>query len=96
MGNIAFVALHLAAILFYLPALFVTIALHVIYAVISGRSPPTGPTPLTHVYCPECRELVHKDAAKCRFCGQGLVPERARFAQQRDERLRAGKRWWQN
>ncbi len=34
-----------------------------------------APTPDTHVKCPECRELVFKDATKCRFCGCKLVPQ---------------------
>lgn len=32
-------------------------------------------TPETHVRCPDCRELVRKDARKCRHCGTGLVPQ---------------------
>lgn len=32
-------------------------------------------TPDTHVRCPDCRELVIKDARKCRFCGCVLVPQ---------------------
>ena len=34
-----------------------------------------APTPETHVKCPDCRELVFKDANKCRFCGCKLVPQ---------------------
>lgn len=33
------------------------------------------PTPETHVRCPECRELVLKDARKCKHCGSALVPQ---------------------
>lgn len=32
-------------------------------------------TPDTHVRCPDCRELVRRDARKCRFCGAALVPQ---------------------
>lgn len=96
MGHFAFICLHLIALLFFALALFVTVPLHLVYAVLAGRSDPSGPTPATHVTCPTCRELVHKDASKCRHCGQGLVPESVRFAQQRAQRLAAGKRWWQN
>lgn len=32
-------------------------------------------TPDTHVKCPDCRELVFKDARKCKHCGTGLVPQ---------------------
>ncbi len=31
-------------------------------------------TSKTHVRCPECRELVFKDARKCRYCLTSLVP----------------------
>lgn len=96
MGHVLFIVLHVIALLFFAAALFVTLPLHAIYSVVGGRSPPTGPTPLTHVQCPTCKELVHKDAAKCRHCGQGLVPESVRFAQQRAERVASGKKWWQN
>lgn len=33
------------------------------------------PTPETHVRCPDCRELVLKDASKCKHCGCKLVPQ---------------------
>jgi len=29
----------------------------------------------THTRCPSCRELVRRDASKCRFCGAELVPQ---------------------
>lgn len=32
-------------------------------------------TPETHVRCPDCRELVRKDASKCKHCGTALVPQ---------------------
>lgn len=32
-------------------------------------------TPNTHVRCPDCRELVRKDARKCKHCGSVLVPQ---------------------
>ena len=36
---------------------------------------PGAPTPKTHVRCPECRELVIRDARKCKHCGCALVPQ---------------------
>ena len=33
-----------------------------------------APTPETHVKCPDCRELVLKDARVCKHCGCRLVP----------------------
>lgn len=32
-----------------------------------------GPTPKTHVHCPDCRELVIKEAVKCKHCGAKLT-----------------------
>ena len=29
----------------------------------------------THVKCPDCRELVLKDARKCKHCGCNLTPQ---------------------
>ncbi len=31
-------------------------------------------TPETHVRCPECKGLVHKEARKCMHCGVTLIP----------------------
>lgn len=36
---------------------------------------PGQPTPETHVHCPDCRELVLKDARKCKHCGCKLIPQ---------------------
>jgi len=35
------------------------------------------PTPESHVRCPECKELVRKDAKVCKHCGTKLIPEEA-------------------
>lgn len=32
-------------------------------------------TATSHVRCPDCRELVRKDARKCKHCGTGLIPQ---------------------
>ena len=32
-------------------------------------------TPETHVRCPDCRELVRRDARKCKHCGTALIPQ---------------------
>jgi hypothetical protein len=29
----------------------------------------------THIKCPDCRELVLKDARKCKHCGCSLIPQ---------------------
>ena len=41
-----------------------------------GRAKPqlSSPSPETHVKCPDCRELVLKDARKCKHCGCALAP----------------------
>jgi uncharacterized paraquat-inducible protein A len=31
-------------------------------------------TPETHVRCPECKELVHKEARICKHCKTKLIP----------------------
>jgi len=29
----------------------------------------------SHVRCPDCRELVRRDARKCKHCGTALIPQ---------------------
>jgi hypothetical protein len=67
--------LHIIAVLFYLPALFVTIPLHLIVSVLQRQQAPDRPTPDTHVHCPDCRELVRKDARVCKHCHCSLTPQ---------------------
>ena len=46
-------------------------------AVVSNLKLPEGvsaPTPLTHVKCPDCAELVLAEAKVCKHCGIKLVP----------------------
>lgn len=33
------------------------------------------PSPDTHVRCPDCAELVRREARKCKHCGSPLVPQ---------------------
>lgn len=40
----------------------------------SLRSTPGGPTPDTHVKCPDCAELVLREARVCKHCGCRLAP----------------------
>lgn len=50
--------------------------LGIIVLLIAGKRQDTqAPNPSTHVKCPECRELVLKDARKCKHCGCALVPQ---------------------
>jgi phosphotransferase system glucose/maltose/N-acetylglucosamine-specific IIC component len=39
------------------------------------KTAPGTPTPETHVRCPDCRELVLKDARRCKHCGITLIPQ---------------------
>ncbi len=77
MGHVIFVFLHILALLFSAIWLVITIPAHLIYAAIRGNRPAEGerPSPWTHVRCPDCKELVHKEANVCKHCGAKLVPE---------------------
>jgi hypothetical protein len=33
------------------------------------------PSPDTHVRCPDCAELVRREARKCKHCGCALIPQ---------------------
>ena len=33
------------------------------------------PNEESHVKCPDCRELILKDARKCKHCGCNLIPQ---------------------
>ena len=35
----------------------------------------TGPTPDTHVKCPDCAELIKREARICRHCGCKLIAQ---------------------
>ena len=77
MGHFLFLVLHLIAIIFQAVLLFITIPAHLIYiAIIVPRRDHNAPTPATHVKCPDCRELVLKDASVCKHCGCTLAPQR--------------------
>jgi Na+/H+-dicarboxylate symporter len=41
----------------------------------SGQPGETGPTPATHVKCPDCAELVLHQAKVCKHCGCKLIPQ---------------------
>ncbi|HWR76769.1 MAG TPA: hypothetical protein VN283_06140 [Thiobacillus sp.] len=42
---------------------------------LSKQKTGATPTPDTHVKCPDCRELVLKDARVCKHCGCKLTPQ---------------------
>lgn len=41
----------------------------------SARDDPAAPTAETHVKCPDCAELVRREAKICKHCGCRLVPQ---------------------
>ena len=41
----------------------------------SDPNAPTAPSPDTHIKCPDCRELIIKDARICKHCGCKLLPQ---------------------
>lgn len=40
-----------------------------------GTAEPTGPTPDTHIKCPDCAELIRREAKICKHCGCKLIPQ---------------------
>ena len=81
MGHLLFLLLHTVALLTGAVWLFITIPLHIVYSAVGRRNAPApGPesqaSPRTHVKCPDCRELVQKDARVCKHCGCKLVPQK--------------------
>ncbi len=60
---------------FFLGLFFSIFALGAVLVMPSLRIAPGTPTPDTHVKCPDCRELVLKDAKVCRHCGCKLIPQ---------------------
>jgi len=81
MGHLLFLVLHLGLLLFLPIALILTIPLHLIYGAVSSKRPaPGAPSHSTHVRCPDCRELVRRDATVCKHCSCKLVPQPAQRA----------------
>jgi hypothetical protein len=75
MGHLVFLVLHVAALMFGMAFLMLTIPLHLIYSLVATRSPArSDEDDGAHVRCPECRELVRADASKCKHCGSTLKP----------------------
>ncbi len=51
------------------------IALILVLVLPNLKTEAEKPNPKTHVKCPDCRELVLKDAKRCKHCGIALVPQ---------------------
>ena len=78
MGHLLFLGLHFLALLFFGVFLFFTIPLHLIYSVSRGRARAATkalPSPKTHHKCPDCKELILKEAVVCKHCGCELEVE---------------------
>lgn len=77
MGHIIFFLLHGVAVLLGLWLLIFTVPLHLIYSAVRANRRRGHETVsfLTHVRCPDCRELVLKRATVCKHCGCRLIPQ---------------------
>jgi hypothetical protein len=75
MGHLLFLLIHLIVLASFPVGLLLTIPLHLIYsAVMSKGRERNAPNRRTHVRCPECMELVRRDASRCMHCGLALEP----------------------
>lgn len=61
----------------FLLAMLISPLLAIIFVALApSRAKPAGaPTPATHVKCPDCAELVLREAKVCKHCGCRLVPQ---------------------
>lgn len=59
---------------FLLGTLFPAVALLVVAVLPAVTAETAAPTPETHVRCPDCKELVRKDARVCKHCQCKLTP----------------------
>lgn len=64
-----------AGVWFLLGLIFGPLSLIAVAVMPSVEADKTAPSPKTHVKCPDCRELVIKDARKCKHCGCTLIPQ---------------------
>lgn len=60
---------------FFIGLLFSLIALIIVLVLPSLRADKIAPSPDSHVKCPDCRELVLRDARVCKHCGCKLIPQ---------------------
>ena len=79
MAHVVFVVIHLVAVFAMPLALVLTIPLHLIYAVLASRKGEPDPTQVWR--CPDCRELVLREARVCKHCGCRIVPQSEQEAQ---------------
>jgi hypothetical protein len=60
---------------FFLGSLFSVLALLAVLVMPSLKRDPNAPSPETHVRCPDCAELVLKEAKVCKHCNCKLMPQ---------------------
>ena len=51
------------------------LSLILLLALKNMRENENSPNPNTHVKCPDCKELVFKEAVVCKHCGCKLIPQ---------------------
>lgn len=59
---------------YFLLAMIISPLLCFLLLAVLGKTSPAGPSPDTHIKCPDCRELILKDARVCKHCGCKLIP----------------------
>ncbi|MFY3148486.1 hypothetical protein ACOTF6_09420 [Achromobacter xylosoxidans] len=60
---------------FILACLISPLVAGVFVLLVTNKAAERGrPHPSTHIKCPDCKELILKDARVCRFCGCELAP----------------------
>lgn len=79
-GIIVMVMSLLASLLFGFPAgLFalglVAVVMSIVLRVLHTRQRAAAAEAGEHMRCPECRELVRRDARKCKHCQAALTPQ---------------------
>jgi Double zinc ribbon len=52
----------------------------IVALVLNPRTASDQPIERTHTKCPACKELVRKDASKCKHCGENLTPQQIPLA----------------
>ena len=55
--------------------LVLTFGFAIVYEFFVVKNAIEEPSPKTHVRCPDCKELVLKEARVCKHCGCKLIPQ---------------------